>query len=417
MANYQFLIATGMITVDTSSLLTDVQNEYLTALGANLNLAASSPQGTLIAGETASRAWVMRNNAEVANQINPNLAVGNFLDAICALMDISRGTNQSTVVANAKFDGNSGTIIPIGSRVQTSNGDIFVTQSQVTIPSGGTIRANIQSQAFGAIPAPNQTLTILDNVIGWGDCIIDGTSTVTLGTLQLNDAQLRIARTQRLAYQGVSSSIAVLASLGNVANIGSAMIVENNTGSTGAVNGVTFTLPRALWACVNGGTDQDVANALYAAHNSGCPWDYGTSSGTPVSSPNGVAVQDPLTSLTYYVKFTRPALYDCYVNITVHQNNTQSTPIQSVQQALMNYASGLEDGEPGLVVGANVSAYEMAGAVARQLPGMYVKSCAIACVTAGGTAPVYPGGYSQEFLPGPFGLAVLAPGRITVTVV
>jgi hypothetical protein len=418
MTAYNFVIDTGTVVEDTSTLLEDVQGEYQDALGANIALGSATPQGTLIAAETASRAWVMRNNAELANQINPQLASGVFLDAICALLGIGRGVNVSTVVHGVQFDGDSGTVIPVGSRVQTSNGDIFLTSSVVTIPSGGTVTGDIQSEAFGNVPAPTGTLTILDGVIGWGDAIINSGSTVVPGTTALNDAQLKIARNQRLATQGVGSSLAVLANLATVPNVHSALVVENNTGATGLVNGVTFTLPNALWACVYGGDQNAVAAALYASHQSGCPWDYGTSSGTPVNSPNGVTVQDPATGLNYNVKFTTPVLYDVYCHITVHQGiNNQSSPVQAVEAAIMNYVNGLEDGEPGLVIGASISAYEYAGAVARQLPGMYVSECSIAVVAAGSSAPSYPSAYVQNYAMQPFGLGLQAVGHITVVVV
>jgi hypothetical protein len=91
-----------------------------------------------------------------------------------------------------------------------------------------------------------------------------------------------------------------------------------------------------------------------------------------------------------------------------------SDPGPAVANAIINYTSGLESGEPGLVVGADVSAFEMAGAVARQLPGMYVKACSVAVVTKGSAAPIYPTGYVSEFIITPYEQAVLTVGDITV---
>jgi hypothetical protein len=94
-----------------------------------------------------------------------------------------------------------------------------------------------------------------------------------------------------------------------------------------------------------------------------------------------------------------------------------SDPGPEVANAIINYTSGKESNEPGLVVGANVSSFEMAGAVSRQLPGMYIKSCSVGVVTKGSAAPVYPGGYVQEFLITQYQQAVLQLGNITVNVV
>lgn len=419
MAAYDFIIDTGTVVTDTASILSDVQGEFQNALGATINLASSTPQGTLIAAETIARTGVMKNNADVANTINPDLSYGTFLDAICNLLGITRGSNQSTVGQGALLTGNANTSIAAGSRVQTANGDIFSLVSAVTIPIGGSIRANIQSQAFGNIPLPVGTLTILDGTIGWATAAVDGTTTVVPGTIALSDPQLKIKRNQQLAMQGVGSSGAIAAAITQVSNVTSAMVVENNTGAAGSVNGITFTLGNAIWVCVAGNPDQsEVAAALYAAHQGGCPWDFGGAGmGNPVNSPTGVTTNDPVTGLPYIVKWTKPIMFDVYVNITVHQNQSVSSPVQAVQNAIMNYVNGLEQGEPGLVIGADVSAFEMAGAVARQLPGMYVKNCAIAAVLAGSAAPSYPSGYSLEVVLNPYQQGQLAIGNITVTLV
>jgi uncharacterized phage protein gp47/JayE len=416
-AAYNFVINTGAVVADTSTLLADVQAEYKAALGQTLNLAASTPQGTLIAAEVIARTNVMQNNAEVANMTNPDLSYGTFLDAICSLLGITRGTNQSTVGTPVVMTTTVPNVtIPAGSRVQTTNGDIFVTAAAVTLAIPGTINATIQSQQYGAIPLPVGSLTILDGTIGWASAAVTGGTVVTLGALALQDAQLKNLRRQTLAQQGIGSSAAILAAILSVPNVTSAQVVENNTGATGVVNGVNFTLSNAMWVCVAGTpTDAALAQALYSAHNGGCPWDYGTSSGNAVGSPNGKPATDPATGLIYNVKWTTPVLYDCYVNITVHQAQSVASPIPAVQNAIMNYATGQEQGENGLVIGANVSAFEVAGAVARQLPGVYVKSCMVACVTHGSAAPSYPSGYTSEFVMSQFGLAVLAIGNIQVT--
>lgn len=420
-ASYSYMTDTGTIVQDTQTLLTDVQGEWTTALGPTLNTAASSPQGTLIANEAIARTSVMKNNADVANTLNPNLSYGTFLDAICALMAVTRGSNQSTVGTGLPITGDPQTVIQAGSRVQTPAGAVFTIQSTVTIPSGGTTTASVISAAYGNIALPVGPLTILDGTIGWGSIAVSSGSVVVQGTTSMTDAQLKNVRNQRLANQGVGSSAAIMAAAMGVANVTSVQVIENNTGATGVVNGVTFTLPSAMWVCVAGNADSNqLAQALYNAHNGGCPWDQGTSSGVPalgeggVPAPNGVLATDPATGVQYYVKWTTPVLYDCYVNITVSQANSVSSPGPAVQAAIMNYAGGLEQGEPGLTVGANVSAFEMAGAVARQLPGMYVKTCSIAVVPKGSAAPSYPSAYSTEFVMSRFGQAVLQINNITV---
>lgn len=418
-ALYEYIIASGTIVEDTTDVLTDVQAEWTAALGANLDLDASTPQGTLITGETIARTAVMKNNADMANVINPNLSYGVFLDAICALTGTTRGENDYTNATGVTFSGapgNQPVTVPAGCRVQTSNGDIFTVAADVVIPSTGTTTGALKSVQYGSYPLPLGNLTILDGVIGWGACTITAQTVVAAGTLALTDAQLKNVRIQRLAALGVGSSAAVMAAVSAVPGVTSVLVVENNTGATGTVNGITFTLPSALWVCVDGtATSAAIAAAMYAAHQGGCPWDYGSAgNGTPVDSPNGTPTLDPSTGLSYSVKMVNPIYLDAYVNITVHPAAGVAIPTSAVQQAIWNYAAGLEDGEPGLIIDADVSAYEMAGAVARQIPGMYIKSCSVAVVAHGAAAPSYPSAYSQEVVIGRFQRALLAIGNIVV---
>lgn len=418
-ASYTYLLDTGTIGIDTVDLLADVETEWTNAFGSTLNTDASTAQGTLIASETTARTSVMKNNAELANVQNPNLAYGTFLDAICSLLGIGRGTNQSTVATGVQLTGNAQTPIPAGSRIQTPNGDVFSLVTSVTIPVGGATTGTFQSQAYGAIAFPTGSMTILDGTIGWGGADATISTTVQSGSNQNTDPQLKNKRNAQLAIQGTASTAAIYANLLEVPNVTSCMVVENNTGSAGVVNGITFTKATGLWVCVAGTpTQAAVAAALYAARNSGCPWDFGAAGmGVPVNAPNGVTVTDPNSGLPSNVLYTTPILYDTYIHISVHQNAAQSPGSAAIQNAILAYAQGLESGEPGFVMGADVSAFEVSGSVARQFPGLYVKSCMVACVPAGNAAPSYPSDYTYEFVIAPYQQAQLAVGNIVVTLV
>lgn len=417
-ASYIYTLSTGVISIDTTQLLTDVEGEWQAAFGATLNVDASTPQGTMIAAETTARTSVMKNNADLANMQNPNLAYGTFLDAVCALLGIGRGTNQSTVVTGVQITGSAATTINAGSRIQTPNGDIFTLVTAVTIPVGGTTTGTFQSAAYGTIPFPLGTMTIVDGTIGWGAVACVSTSTVTPGSSQNTDPQLKNKRNQQLAVQGTASTAAIYANLLNVPNVTSCMVVENNTGQFAtAVNGITFTKPSALWVCVAGTpSNAAVAAALYAAHNSGCPWDFGGAGmGVPVNNPNGVSTNDPNTGLPYNVLFTTPIMYDTYIAITVQQSSAQSPGSVAIQDAILSFSQGKQPGDPGFVMGADVSAFDISGTVLNQYPGLRVPSCMIALVPAGNPAPAYPAGYTYDWDALPYQQAQLAVGNINVT--
>ncbi|MFA5387746.1 MAG: hypothetical protein WC322_05190, partial [Candidatus Paceibacterota bacterium] len=94
-----------------------------------------------------------------------------------------------------------------------------------------------------------------------------------------------------------------------------------------------------------------------------------------------VNLTDPASGQTYPVKFDRPTDIPVKARVTVRNLGALTDVPAAVRQAIVDYAAGLQDGEPGFVVGASVSSFELAGAVNRQAPGIYVQNCEISLVT------------------------------------
>ena len=100
MAGYNYITETGIIIPDTSENLTSVQQEFKETFGEDLVLNPETPQGVIINQLTLGRNAVAENNAQLANQINPNYAGGVFLDAIMSLTGMQRRPAQfSSVLA------------------------------------------------------------------------------------------------------------------------------------------------------------------------------------------------------------------------------------------------------------------------------------------------------------------------------
>lgn len=414
MAGYEYITDNGIIQADTSDILQVVEGEWRGALGQKLNTASSTLQGTMIGTEAIARTSVLKGAAELANQMNPNFSYGTFLDANCDFLAIKRGNNKSTIIRDAQILGDPTTVINQGSRVQSINGDLFITATNVTIDVTGTATVDLTSVSFGNIAVPVGELRIVDGTIGWGSTNVTVDSTVVPGTLQLTDPQLKNQRNRRLATLGLGSTEAIAAAVLAVDNVTSVKVIENNTGAPGLIEGVQFTKNTGAWICVAGVPNkQDLANALYGAHQMSCPWDFGTSSGTPVDAPTGVKSVDPISGVGYFVKWTTPNMYDTYVIATVGNGTSAASPVQGVQNAIIDYSEGNIAGEEGFVVGASVSGYELAGAVLKTLPGLYVKSILIACVPAGSAAPA-PSAYTSEFVMKPFWQAQIKIGNIQV---
>ena len=364
---YKYLEPTGVIVADTSATLAEVQSEFRTAFGADLIVTPDTPQGVLISSETIARNNVINNNAALANQSNPNVAGGVFLDAIMALTGISRNAQTPTVVTAVTVTGVAGTLIPEGSQASTSVGDLFETTAAVTIPSGGSTTVNFQSVAYGAIPcAANALNTIVTAIIGWET--VDNTSAGVVGSTTQSDQAARAYRKNTLSFQAVSLAEAITSALYAVKGVTSLTFQENTAATTMTINSIPM-VSHSIYACVEGGTNAAVAAALLENKSSGCAWNGSTSE----------TVTEPASGQAYTVQFDRPTPIGILVKATV-----SGASAGNVIQAVLDYAAGTVSdpaGNPsnltGFVVGSSVSPYEIAAAISIENPGCYVSNLQI----------------------------------------
>lgn len=400
-SGYQYVEASGVIVPDTADIQLQVQNEYKSALGQNLNTDPEGPAGILITAEALSRAEVVANNAAVANQINPNIAGGVFLDALLALTGVDVPPATNTFAPGVNVTGVFPTTIPAGSQARTPAGDLFQTTEAIPLAADGSGVVNFSSVEAGPIAAPAGAWTIVPGgVLGWETVNNPSADDVILGTTAPSDAQLRELRNNTLAAQGSSLSEAIISGLYNPAQtpgVRSLQYRENYTGSTAVIDGITL-VRNSIWVCVQGGADADVAATLLAFKTGGTNWNGATS----------VTVVDASSGQNYLVKFDRPTAVPTKAKATVRLPSSVITS-DDVKAALLAYAAGTLANLPGFVVGGAVSPFEEAAALNEAIPGIYVQKMEVAKVAnAFGTVEV-PLALNE--------LATLAQTDITVVII
>ena len=381
---YNFVNATGVILADTSTLKTEVEAEYQDVFGADLDLAPETPEGILITAETTSRAGIATNNAQLANQINPNRAGGVFLDAIWALTGGARaGATSSTFPTPPNVTGVAGTPIPEGSLAATAAGDQFITLGDVTLSTpdglGSVAFASVEK---GPIPcAIGELSSIISGVLGWET--VTNTVAAELGTDTQTDISARRERNDTLGAQGSGISVAIFSNVRAVTGVRSLTFRENITASGTVIDGVTL-VANSIWVCVDGNdeaSELDIATALLGAKSPGAAWNNGTSGDTVSQN-----VTDPLSGQVYTVLYDKPDLIPVEYQVTVSSSNVSNAEA-IVKSAILAYAAGELDGEPGLVVGADVSPFEAAGAINVVEPRIQVKLVEVTTVVDANPQP------------------------------
>lgn len=365
MSDYQYINETGVIIADTATVQAEVQAEFREAFGADLVVSPSTPQGLLITAETIARSNMIRNNAALANQINPNLAGGVFLDAIWALTGGQRLAATPSYIVGVQLTGVPGTVIPAGSQASLVDGTLFESVSEVALDGLGGATVDFQAVENGLIAANPGTLTqVVTAILGWDQ--VTNPNAATLGRNLESDQASRIRRRNTLSLQNVALSEAITSALYDTEGVRSLTFRENFTKVDATIDGI-FLLANSVWACVDGGTDNDVAMALLANKSLGANWNGGTT----------VNVTDPASGQVYPVKFERPTPVPVLARVTVRVGTSTVDVVTAVKNAVLAYANGELEDEAGFVVGGNVSAFELAGAVNRQAPGIFVQLCEV----------------------------------------
>lgn len=400
--NYQYIFETGVIVPDTSDLRDDVVQEYKDIFGEDLIVTSNTPQGLLIDAETLSRAAVVANNAQLANQINPNEAGGVFLDATYKLTGGQRNAQKFTKIIGVNLTGVPDTVIPQGSQAQDSVNDyIFQSLTQVTLDGSGLASVDFQCVTAGAIFVAANTLTTIveGGVLGWETVNNPNASTTpNLGSETGDDEITRNKRRVELALQGISLSEAIISNLNALTGVTSLSYRTNRTNAPVVIDGVTL-VANSIYVCVDGGDDTAIATVLDRK-----------TAGLAFNGAVTVNVTDPFSGQIIPVKFDRPTVIQILVKATVKQNEEVQNLETSVRNAIVDYATGKLSQEQGLIVGQSVSCFELAGAVNREYPGIFIQNMETSL-----TSPV---NYSNdEILIGINQKAVIVDTNITVVVI
>lgn len=366
---YNYINENGVIVADTSTIKDEVTQEYKDNFGEQLVTDNGSPASVLITADTTSRVNLQETNAIMANQINPDIASGKFLDAIWSLTNGQRRKATSTVVPNVTITGVSGTVIPEGSVAELSDGTRFTTVQEVTIPASGTITVNFQSEDEGAIACPIGGLTnIADGgVLGWETVI--NTEAAILGLITQSDVEARTDRKLTLSVGAKALPFAITSGLYALDDVNSFKFRENFESTTQIIDGVTM-VRNSIYLCIDGATNSEIANTLYAYKTIGAAYNNGAS-----ANPQETTITAPDTEQPYTVKFDRPDEIPTLIQITVKADASATDQTANIKNAILSYVKSNIRSE-GFKVGNDVSPFEISQNVAL-LTSYFVSSCLV----------------------------------------
>lgn len=329
--------AQGPVAPSEAIVLAGVQADYDAAFGGGLDPSLSTPQGQLA---TSTSAIVGNSNDAflfIANMFNPDFAQDRWQDALAAIYFLQRNPSEPTVVS-ALCTGGQGVPIPAGSIAQAVDGNLYTCTDGGTIGVGGTVTLTFACNEVGPIACPAGTLTKIARVIPGWDSVTNPTDGV-LGNNTETRSEFETRRKESVAKNSRGTIQAIQGAVLDVSGVLDAFSVQNDTASPVTISGA-LVAARSIYVSAVGGTDQDVANAIWSKKAPGCGYN-GNTTVTVVDSSSGYVA--PLPS--YPVTFERPgSLGILFAVVLANSLQVPANVIALVQGAIIAAFAGADGG-------------------------------------------------------------------------
>ena len=327
-----YVDSTGLHIPTYNDILEDMIAAMKQIYGDDIYLDNSSPDYQLLSIFALKQADTLQAMAYAYNARSPETAIGASLDSVVKLNGIKRkAAGHST--CQVKITGSPFTQITNGA-VKDRAGLTWDLPANVVIDSNGTAYTVATCRTAGAVSALAGDIAQIEiPTYGW-IAVINEVSAV-LGNTQETDAQLR----QRQAISTANPSQTMLAgtkgAIAALPDVSRYAVYENDTNVDTVTEDNPHGLPAHSITCVvEGGTDEDVTEAIYLHKGIGC-------------YTNG-DVEVQYTDQNDYinrVRFFRPVYKDIFVKVVLKKYTGYiSTTTVKVREAVYNYLAALTIG-------------------------------------------------------------------------
>ncbi|MCU5775135.1 baseplate J/gp47 family protein [Erwiniaceae bacterium BAC15a-03b] len=339
----------GVSVPDEVDILNGRLSDLDVATGGGMSKSLTTPQGQIAMSDTAIIADKNDSLALLANQVNPDYASGRMQDAIGQIYFIDRIPAIGTTVT-ATCTGLVGTIIPANSIAQDDSGFLYYSLASATIPATGSVNVVFQNQATGAIACPIGALnTIYRAITGWSG--ITNQTAGVLGNEVEGRANFEYRRKQSVAGNAKNQLGSIYANVLAVSGVTDAYVTQNNTAETVNKGFTNFPLPaHSLYVAVYGGTQEEIANAIFQKLPPGPPM-VGNNSYTVYDEDHYV---QPYPD--YEIKWQTPTAINLHVKVELADNNFMPSDIvDQVKDSVIAAFNG-EDGGTRARIGSVIYA-------------------------------------------------------------
>jgi hypothetical protein len=299
------------------------------------NLDPSTPDGLKMAHDSEIFYALDETLQQAYNSKDPNKAKGNDLDIVCSLTGTIRssGSRSNTSLT---LTATPGTVILAGNRFESiTTGSRWATDQTVTADSLGVATVNATCTVVGPTQADEDTITRIVDVVA-GLASVTNPDPATPGADAQRDEQLRVTRATAVGRPGNNQIDSMEGELFSVSGVRRVKVYENDTGSAAVSADNPYGLPaNSIAPVIDGGTDGDVAMAIYVKKNPGARlYQAGTPFEVEVTSPK-------YPTNKKVIRASRPIYVDMIMVIHVANDGTlPSNADQLIKEAVMEYGAG-----------------------------------------------------------------------------
>ncbi len=311
----------------------DEEKQLYVEIDPNWNLDPSTPDGLKIAHDSEVFGALDEVLQQAYNSKDPNKASDYDLDVIAALTGTTRSEGTASTITGVVLTGIPGTIVPARTRFKSSiTGTVWSLDQTWTLNVNGQATVDLSAMGNGPIEANSNTITQIVDTVG-GLSSVNNPNPATPGTGIESDTAFRVKRATAVGRPGNNQVDSMLGELFAVAGVRRVKVYENDETAPDA-NGQPG---HSIAPVIDGGTDDDVAMAIYLKKNPGVML---YQAGTPVNvSVTSVAYP----SNSKLIKFSRPVYVDMIVNIEIKDDG--SLPSQGVlepqiRESILSYSAG-----------------------------------------------------------------------------
>ncbi|MDR3244669.1 MAG: hypothetical protein LBT79_07975 [Elusimicrobiota bacterium] len=300
---------TGLTLKRLSEIKEELENAFREIYGEDINLDQNTPDGQMIGIESQAMIDIRELIQEVYNSFDPDKAIGVSLDARVAINGLQRRGGTYTYVPIKITTNRALNLVGLDSvsedeayTISDSQGNLFVLGNSVSFESAQDKTAIFRAKSIGAVEILPNTINTPITIILGVESINNPSVASVKGIEQEADAELRLRRQSAFGKSSLGYPMSVRSALLDINDVSYVKVYENTTSITDA-NQIQA---HGIWIIVEGGNNQEIAEAIYAKR----------SGGTPMKG--SVVVNVPqIDGQIFVCKFDRPILQNLYINLSV----------------------------------------------------------------------------------------------------